>query len=55
MSVFSKAIDRYIARKVKKHGMKGVILWFIGKLVKLTPTKKDDQMFAEVEKILNKF
>ena len=55
MSVLSKAIDRYIARKVKKHGMKGVILWFIRKLVKLTPTKKDDQMFAEVEKILNKF
>ena len=55
MSVLSKAIDRYIARKVKKHGMKGVILWFIGKLVKLTPTKKDDQMFAEVKKVIDKF
>ena len=55
MSMLSKYIDRYIAKKVKKHGMKGAILWFIGKVVKYTPTKKDDQMFAEVKKVLNQF
>ncbi len=55
MSMLSKYIDRYIAKKVAKHGMKGAIVWFIGKVVKLTPTKKDDQMFAEVKKILDRF
>lgn len=53
--MLSKYIDRYIAKKVAKHGMKGAIVWFIGKVVKLTPTKKDDQMFAEVKKILDRF
>jgi hypothetical protein len=55
MSWASKYIDRYIAKKVKKYGMKGAIIWFIGQVVKYTPTKKDDQMFAEVKKVLNKF
>jgi len=55
MSMLSKYIDKYIAKKVAKHGMKGAIVWFISKVVKLTPTKKDDQMFAEVKKILDKF
>ena len=32
MSMFSKAVDRYIAKKVSKHGMKGAIIWFIDKL-----------------------
>ena len=51
----SKYIDRYIAKKIKKHGMKGAIIWFIGQVVKYTPTKKDDQMFAEVKKVLDRF
>jgi hypothetical protein len=55
MSWASKYIDRYIAKKVKEHGMKGIFLWLIGKLVKSTPTKKDDQMFAEVKTVLDKF
>jgi len=55
MSMLSKYIDKYIAKKVAKHGMKGTIVWFISKAVKLTPTKKDDQMFAEVRKVLEKF
>lgn len=55
MSWASKYIDRYIAKKIKKHGMKGAIIWFIGQVVKYTPTKKDDQMFAEVKKVLDKF
>ena len=55
MSWASKFIDRYIAKKIKKHGMKGAIIWFIGQVVKYTPTKKDDQMFAEVKKVLDRF
>ena len=53
--MLSKYIDRYVAKKVAKHGTKGAIIWFIGKMVKLTPSKKDDQMFAEVKKILDRF
>tara|TARA_R110000823_G_scaffold232871_1_gene359254 strand:+ start:55 stop:216 length:162 start_codon:yes stop_codon:yes gene_type:complete len=53
--MLSKAIDRYMAKKVAKHGMKGAIIWFIGKLVELTPSKKDDQMFDAVKKILDKY
>ena len=55
MSWASKYIDKYIAKKVAKHGMKGAVIWFIGKLVKLTPSKKDDAMFAVVKKALEKF
>ena len=55
MSMLSKYIDRYIAKKVVKHGMRGAVIWFIGKLVKLTPSKKDDEMFAVVKKELDKF
>lgn len=55
MSWASKAVDRYIAKKLAKHGMKGIIIWLIDKLVKSTPTKKDDQMFAEIKKVLKKF
>tara|TARA_R100001244_G_C5114089_1_gene121865 strand:+ start:52 stop:219 length:168 start_codon:yes stop_codon:yes gene_type:complete len=55
MSWASKYIDKYIAKKVAKHGMKGAVIWFIGKLVKLTPTKKDDAMLAVIKKALKEF
>jgi len=55
MSWASKYIDRYIAKKIGKLGRNGAILWVIEKIVKKTPTKKDDQMVAEIKKILNKF
>jgi len=55
MSMFSKAIDRYIAKKVSKHGMKGAIIWFIDKLVKATPTKKDDEMFVKIKQLIQEF
>ena len=50
MSILSKYIDR----QVKKRGVKGFILWIIGIVAKATPTKKDDQMVAEI-KILRFF
>jgi len=55
MSWASKYIDRYIAKKVKELGMKGIILWLIGKLVKHTPSKEDDRMFAKVKKAMEPF
>jgi hypothetical protein len=55
MSWASKYIDRYIAKKVAKLGRNGAILWVVEKIVKKTPTKKDDKMFAEIKKVLDKF
>ena len=55
MSVFSKYAEKYIARKVGKLGKKGAILWAVGKIVKHTPTKKDDAMFEVVKEALKKF
>tara|TARA_X000001382_G_scaffold74971_2_gene52468 strand:- start:154 stop:471 length:318 start_codon:yes stop_codon:yes gene_type:complete len=55
MSMLSKAIDRYIAKKVSKYGAKGAIIWFIEQLVKRTPTKEDDKMFAKVKEFVNEF
>jgi len=55
MSMLSKYIDRYIAKKVKKHGRNGAIIWAIKAIVKKTPTKTDDEMFAELEQVIKKF
>ena len=55
MSMLSKAIDRYIAKKGAKHGIKGAIIWFIGVVVKATPTKKDDVILVVVKEALKKF
>jgi hypothetical protein len=53
--MLSKAVERYIAKKVSKLGKKGAIIWVIGKIVKATPTKKDDAMFEAIKEILKKF
>jgi hypothetical protein len=55
MSMLSKYIDRYIAKKIAKFGKKGAILWAVEKIVKKTPTKKDDEMFEVVKKALDDF
>jgi len=55
MSMLSKAVEKYIAKKVAKHGIKGVFIWFISKVVKATPTKKDDAMLVEVKKVIDNF
>ena len=55
MSMFSKAVERYIAKKISKHGIKGAVIWFIGKIVKATPSKKDDALLAEIKEVLAKF
>jgi hypothetical protein len=53
--MLSKYIDRYIAKKIAKFGKKGAILWAVEKIVKKTPTKKDDEMFEVVKKALDDF
>ena len=55
MSMLSKAIDKYLARKLKKHGTKGAIIWFIDQIVKLTPTKKDDEMFVKIKQLIQEY
>ena len=48
MSLFSKWVDRVVS----KRGKTGAILWFAKMVVKVTPTKKDDEMFDKIKKIL---
>ena len=55
MSMLSKAIDRYIAKKLKKHGTKGAVIWFINQIVRITPTKKDDEMFVKIKQLIQEF
>ena len=55
MSMLSKAIDRYIAKKLKKYGTKGAVIWFIDQIVRITPTKKDDEMFAKIKIVIKEF
>ena len=45
--------SKWIERQVKKRGgTRGAILWFAGKVVKLTPTKKDDEMYAKLKEMM---
>ena len=59
MSVFSKFAERnikkFIANKIGKLGKKGAILWAIEKIVKKTPTKKDDEMFEKIKEVMMEF
>ena len=55
MSWASKYIDRYIAKKVAKLGRNGAILWVVEKIVKKTPTKKDDEMFEKIKEVMMEF
>ena len=56
MSVFSK----YIQKQIKKKGLTGIVMYVVKQYVKMTPSKKDDEMLAEfeslgIEKLLHKF
>ena len=48
-------LSKYIERQVKKRGAKAFFLWVAELIAKATPSKKDDQMVAEIKKVLNKF
>jgi hypothetical protein len=58
MGALSKAAKRaassYVNRKIKKVGLKGVVIWIMDTYAKSTPSKKDDAIVAELKKMLNK-
>jgi|TARA_R110001583_G_scaffold99281_1_gene244595 hypothetical protein len=48
--------SKWIERQIKKRGgTKGAILWFAGKVVKVTPTKKDDEMYNKLKQLMEEF
>ena len=44
-----------LAKAVKKHGLKAILLKVGDIAVKVTKTKKDDEVWAKVRKVLDKF
>ena len=44
-----------LAKAVKKHGLKAILLKVGDIAVKVTKTKKDDEVWAKVRKVLVKF
>tara|TARA_R100000656_G_scaffold38102_1_gene32131 strand:+ start:623 stop:784 length:162 start_codon:yes stop_codon:yes gene_type:complete len=46
-------LSSYIKRQVKKHGAKALIVKVLDIIVKATPSKKDDEMVAEIKKVLS--
>ena len=47
--------SKYVEPLIKKRGAKAFFLWVAELIAKATPSKKDDQMVAEIKKVLNKF
>ena len=43
-----------LAKAVKKHGLKGILLKVGDIAVKVTKTKKDDEAWAEIKKVVEK-
>ena len=48
-------VKKIIARLIRKHGMKKVILMIGDAAVKATKSKEDDKIWAQVKKVLEKF
>ena len=48
-------LSSWVKRQVKKRGMKAFILKVLDILVKLTPSKKDDEMLAKIKAVLKEF
>ena len=47
-------LSAYIAKQVQKHGLKGILIKVGNLAVKATKSKKDDKVWAEAKKVLNK-
>ena len=48
--------SKWVGRQIKKRGGKiGAILWFAKKVVKATPTKKDDEMYAKLKVFMEEY
>jgi len=43
-----------LAKAIKKHGLKGILIKVGDLAVKVTKSKKDDKVWEEVKKVLNK-
>ena len=48
-------VKKIIARLIRKHGMKKVLLMIGDTAVKATKSKEDDKIWAQVKKVLDKF
>lgn len=48
-------LSKYVERQIKKRGAKAFFLWVAELIAKATPSKKDDQMVAEIKNLLNRF
>ena len=42
-----------IAKAIKKHGLKGILVKVGDIAVKVTKSKKDDKAWAEIKKVIN--
>ena len=45
-------LSAYIGKKVKKYGLKGILIKVGNLAVKATKSKKDDKVWAKVKKLL---
>ena len=45
-------LSAYIAKQVQKHGLKGILIKVGNLAVKATKSKKDDEVWAKVKKVL---
>ncbi len=48
-------LSSYIKRQIKKLGVKGFIGKVLDIIVKLTPSKKDDEMVVKIKKVMKEF
>jgi|TARA_R100000781_G_C3978247_1_gene92610 hypothetical protein len=48
-------LKKIIARQVRKHGMVSILIWIGDIAVKQTKSKKDDEIWSQVKKLLNSF
>jgi len=48
-------LSSYVKRQIKKMGVKAFIMKVLDIIVKLTPTKKDDEMVAKIKQVIKEF
>ena len=48
-------LSSWVRRQVKKKGAKAFILKVLEMIVKVTPSKKDDEMVAKIKEVLSEF
>ena len=48
-------LSSWVRKQVKKKGAKAFMLKILDIIVSVTPSKKDDEMLAEIKDVMNKF